>query len=231
MTNTMTIYPTILTTTKEALIREIELAKAHFHTVQIDVADGVLVENTTLELAQILEVLEGHGELTYDFHLMVQDYEAALTQLAHSNVPIRYALIHEAAHPTPSLFRSHDFSFQLGLVANPDDTIETISHIYSLDLIPAIQIMTVYPGAQGRPFETKSLNLIDQLYQYHYKGDIILDGAINDQTLHVIVNRPNQPTIVGPGSYFSKCQNAKEYAEKYERLKQILAGSPTDLQS
>lgn len=225
MTNTVTIYPTILTTTKEALAREIELAKAHFQTVQIDVADGILVENTTLTLEEILEVLDAHKDLEYDFHLMVRDYSAALATLSHSKLKIRYALIHHSAAPLPSLFVDNTFSFRLGLVANPDDTIETISHIYSLNIIPAIQIMTVYPGAQGRPFESKSLNLIDQLHECHYKGDIILDGAINDQTLHTILQRPHHPTVVGPGSYFSKSQNAKEYAQKYDDLKQIISSA------
>jgi pentose-5-phosphate-3-epimerase len=82
--------------------------------------------------------------------------------------------------------------------------------------------MTVYPGAQGRPFEANSLNFIDQLADMHYEGEIILDGAINDETLPQILKRQNKPTFIGPGSYFSKAQSPEEYKQKYEKLQTIL---------
>jgi pentose-5-phosphate-3-epimerase len=125
--------------------------------------------------------------------------------------------------PDPQLFTNqHSQRFKIGLVINPDESFETISQTYNVQNIAAIQIMTVYPGAQGRPFEANALNFIDQLADMHYEGEIILDGAINDETLPQILKRQNKPTFIGPGSYFSKAQSPEEYKQKYEKLQTIL---------
>ncbi len=220
----MTIYPTIFTNTKNELDRQLQLAQNHFTCVQIDIADGILVEGSSLSLSDALSVMQLYPQLTYDMHLMVTDYDAALTTLdTLSTIRVRYALVHAAAHPDPIIFIPDAHRYAVGIVINPGEKLETISHVYSLKNLAAIQIMTVIPGAQGRPFEKDSLTYIDQLIAMHYTGDILIDGAVNETTIDMITGRTHKPTIVGPGSYFSKATSPEEYAQKLQVLKTHIA--------
>lgn len=219
----MTIYPTIFTNTKEELNTQLQLATYHFTHVQIDIADGVLVEGSSLSLSDALSVMQSYPQLTYDMHLMVKEYDTALATLdAHPHIHVRYALVHAAAHPAPTTFHPNAHRYAVGIVINPGEDMETISHTYTLINMPAIQIMTVIPGAQGRPFEKDSLTYIDQLAAMHYTGDILIDGAVNEKTIDTIVGRTHRPTIIGPGSYFSKARSPEEYAQKVHELEKQL---------
>ena len=174
-------------------------------------------------MEEALTVLKSYPHIKYDMHLMVKNYQQALDMInSHTQLQFRYVLLHTAAAPDAALFADQSLPYQLGIVINPDENLDTISHIYPFNTIPAIQIMTVVPGAQGRPFEEKSLLYIDQLVSMHYKGDILLDGGINATTLKLICSREHTPTIVGPGSYFSKAQSKTEYAEKVHELEDII---------
>lgn len=222
----MTIYPTIFTNTKNELDRQLKLAQNHFNHVQIDIADGILVEGSSLSLIEALSVMRSYPELTYDMHLMVKDYADALATLdAHPDIHVRYALVHASAHPNPELFTPDTHRYAVGIVINPGEKLETISHIYPLKKLAAIQIMTVIPGAQGRPFEKDSLTYIDQLAAMHYTGEILIDGAVNETTVDMIAGRTHRPTIIGPGSYFSKATTPEEYAQKLHALETRIAQS------
>ena len=101
-----------------------------------------------------------------------------------------------------------------GLVLNPEDDVAANWEI--IKQFNAVQIMTIHPGAQGRPFLPEMLNKIDQIRGLGFSGQIMLDGGINDKTLPLIVSHPNKPDIVCPGSYFKE-----EVASRLTLLKKI----------
>lgn len=105
--------------------------------------------------------------------------------------------------------------YQIGLVLNPED--DVVSNWETIKQFATVQLMTVYPGAQGTPFVPKTLDKIDELRDCGFSGKIILDGAINDKTLPIILTRKNRPDAVCPGSYFKI-----DIKERLERLKKLL---------
>ncbi len=223
------IYPTILTLTPKELSAQLGQAQHLFKNVQIDIADGVFVQNTTLALEQALRVCNEFPSLSFDFHLMVQDVSGNLKLLdeASKRIDIRFAFVHSAATPNNQEFEMITRTYGVCLSINPDEDMATIGREYDLSKCPAIQIMTVIPGAQGRPFEAKSLILIDQLRNVGYIGKIFIDGAVNDVTTPLLAQRKNQPDVIGPGSYFSKAKDLQDLATRYEKLKEIIAKSQT----
>jgi pentose-5-phosphate-3-epimerase len=211
----MDIMPSVLEPTSEAFIMQVERLSSVFKMFQVDIADGKLVPNKTQTLDDALEVIpkiHHVKELTFDFHLMVEDYLTHLTLLekAASQINIRFVLIHHKAHPHPSLFETKGYPFSLGLVLNPEDNVETIKHHYHLRMIPVIQIMTINPGAQGTPFLPYMINVIEQLRHADYRGKIFIDGAVNDTTLPHFLDKEYKPDTVCPGSYFTKTQDPQK---------------------
>lgn len=201
----MQIYPSILETSSQAFGDQFERVLPYFSHFQLDVADGKLVHNTTIPIKDIETVLtKKKAELagkTFEFHLMVADYDTEVITINHLPEYIRVSriLIHLSAYsqrlklPTTSL--------PLGIVLNPEDEIQT--HWQTIQQFPSVQLMTIHPGMQGTAFMPEALTKIDQLHTLGFSGDIILDGGINDKSLSKIMHREHLPTAVCPGSYFT----------------------------
>lgn len=216
----MDIIPAILTDSKDELARELDLFSPHFPRIQIDVADGILVEGTTIPLDQILTILQAHPtKLEFDFHLMVSDYRTALDVLEHiSNIVVNTMLIHLSALKNNAL--PHTLRGTIGIVLNPDESVEDLSHVCDIALLRAVQIMTVAPGAQGREFMKEALTKIDDLRSRNFTGPIFVDGGVNDQSMKNIVSRSMLPDYVCVGSYFSSATD-DTIADKIKTIKQI----------
>ncbi len=208
----MTIYPSVLETDIQEFSSSLTHLTPHFNFFQLDIADGQLVSNTTVQIEHIAELLkEPAWDLTYsqfEFHLMVHDYESRLTLLETLNgMYVRRVLIHLKAL-THSFQQLSDLTYlELGLVLNPEDDVE--ANWAKIEDFPTVQLMTIDPGFQGSTFKPETLEKIAQLRQKGYEGEIMLDGGINDQTLPIIMQKEFKPDVVCPGSYF-KADDVKE---------------------
>jgi pentose-5-phosphate-3-epimerase len=211
----MIVTPSILTDTAESVFAQVDRLSPYFDWFQIDIADGVFVPNRTVSLSELGTALaaEGRAEkwsrLSFDMHLMVQEVDAAIAQLVPISemIQIRNILIHTKVNPRMDRLRDRFPMFTIGLVLNPEETVEDFVRDYDLRTVPIIQIMSVSPGFQGSPFQPDTLNKIEQLREHNYRKDIFLDGAINAETLPVILSRTYPPTGIGPGSYLSKAED------------------------
>ena len=186
---------------------QIEQVLPYFQHFQIDIADGEFVNNKTISIEEITDFFKtkkisvaNSRDKTFEFHLMVQDWIGELQKLKTLVPLIKITGVFIHLKVFHSQFNILNTDYVYGIVLNPEDTIEDNWEV--IKYFPKIQIMTSYPGRQGTPFILDMLNKIDQLRHHGYKGIIILDGGINDQTLPIIVSRKNQPDAVCPGSFF-----------------------------
>ena len=127
----MDIFPSCLAPTGEQFENDLNKLLPHFPTMQVDIADNILVTGQTLTTFEALQKLASNphsADHTFDFHLMVRDFmpDLRLIQDADSRLHIRFALLHHAADPAPDLFTKQSHRFGLGLVINPDETVDTI---------------------------------------------------------------------------------------------------------
>ncbi len=213
----MDIYPSILEKSPSKALDFIGRTAHLFSHFQIDIADGIFVDNSTYsteELAKIVEdtTPELSADTTFEFHLMVEDFPKSIEALdtitqylpislvfVHYQPAIRWLKtddipLHEKLHST--------FPYQFGLSLNPEVEIEP--HFDVLKHFDTIQLMTIKPGAQGRPFILEILDKISTLKAKGYEGRIILDGGMNAKTLPEVLKQKHWPDAVCPGSYLSE---------------------------
>lgn len=213
----MKTVPTLLTTSTEEFIEQIELFQKYFDRIQLDIADGNLVPNVTTQISEIYDLLlhkEIHikEETVFDFHLMVQNFSPELEQIVkiqELNVRVNIVLIN-AEHKINIGYLNNTYTFSIGLDIFPNTHIDNIARHYDLDLIPAIQIMTVNPGFQGSPFLPQMLQKIQQLRVQNYKGEILIDGGVNNMTIPTINSQQYLPDIICIGSYLTKSEEDLE---------------------
>lgn len=217
----MNIYPSILETSTDNLIKNLNRLFPVFDHFQIDIADGEFVETETIQIADIAEAISSKKLVipdgkTFEFHLMVHDYSPYLKELESlaDMMDIIYALVHFQPLEAND-FNIRRTSFPIGISLNPE--VEIDKNWDQLEHFRTIQLMTVNPGKQGQAFIPEVLNKIKELREHNYKGLILLDGAMNDKTLPKVLEQKHLPNAICPGSYF-KNENPKEALAKLTRI-------------
>ncbi len=213
----MKTVPTLLTTTIEEFISQMNTFQRYYDRIQLDIADGQLVPNTTVQINEMLDVLSSNQviifpNITFDFHLMVSDYEAELEKIVkiqEKNIKVNTVLINASREINVSEI-NNSYSFSIGLDVFPDVSIDSLARNYDLDYVPSIQIMTVNPGFQGSPFLPRMLQKIEQLRVQDYGGEILIDGGVNSTSLPTISSHSFRPDIICIGSYLTKAGNDLE---------------------
>ncbi len=213
----MQIIPSILEKNSTDVFSQLKRLISYFNTFQVDIADGRFVPNRTMQIEEFSSTIqqlsnETMGPLSFDLHLMVKDYEKEIEKLdkLRSLINVKNIFIHYSLFPNIYYLTSNFPSLTLGLVLNPDDSVEDLTKRYTLNPIPSIQIMSVNPGFQGSPFIPETLKKIEQLRLKDYRNKIYLDGAINQDTIPLINSLKYKPDYLCIGSFLTKAENLEE---------------------
>ncbi len=215
------IIPTILATTTQELLRQYEALMPLSPRIQVDVADGDLVDGRTIPLTTIIAHLTTRAHefphTQFDVHLMVRDWVPMLALLKEASAHIRIHLVlpHYAVYkPSDSEGERATTTLTVGVVFSPDDPLDTSV----LQHLSAVQIMTVVPGKQGGSFIPTQLKHIETLREHGYAQEIMLDGGINTETLPLILAQRHLPSAIGVGSYLTRSPHP---ADAYRTLVQL----------
>ncbi len=207
----MQVIPAPLEKSSEDLYQQIKKLSPYFKRFQVDIADGIFVPNRTVQIEDISAAMKQWDNkilsgLTFDFHLMVKDYESEIKKLTklRKSMIIKNVFIHFSLLPNYQLLATTYPQFSFGLVLNPEDSVENLTKRYTLNALPYIQIMSVTPGFQGSPFIPETLLKFKKLREKKYQGDLFLDGAINKDTLPTIKSLQFQPDYLCIGSFLTK---------------------------
>ena len=216
----MHVIPSIDVEKIADLQSQLERLTPYYGRFQIDYADGKFVNFTTPTIVDLLSALLSHETLSFDIHLMTLDFHRALDLInkALPRLNIGVVFVHHASKPSPAMFLDTNSPYQLGLVLNPEDSINTIKQVYDLSKLENIQIMSINPGPQGSPFLPDTLNKIEQLRLAGYKNKIYLDGGVNEESLKTIISREFLPDFICPGSFFSRAKNIEERVNEINGL-------------
>jgi ribulose-phosphate 3-epimerase len=96
-----------------------------------------------------------------------------------------------------------------GISINPGSSAGCIKNIY--DDADMILLMSVHPGFAGQKFIEDVLSKISEVRKV-YKGDIEVDGGINDKNAGKIIDAG--ANIIVAGSYFFNAEDPKEAIKK-----------------
>jgi ribulose-phosphate 3-epimerase len=186
------IAPTVLAKTKEDFDRQLNIALKLSNRIQIDIADGFFVSNKTVSNKYIYETLKTQAEklenTIFDFHLMVDHFEKIVEELEAIEQFININLV----LPHYKIYRPLASSLHIGVVFSPDDLIDQ----NLLSSLPAIQIMTIEPGAQGNTFLKENLVKINEARKAGFEREILLDGGVNNKTLPIILKQEFFPDVL-----------------------------------
>ncbi len=222
----MKVIPTLLTTNKDECATQLTLFQKYFDRIQLDIADGKLVSNVTTQIEEIESLIsekkvEIKKNVRFDFHLMVRDYAPELKKIIKLNqlgVSIGTVLTNALQHPDIEGLTGQ-FGFSIGLDVFPQVQIEDLVLEYNVSKIPTFQIMTVNPGFQGSPFLPNMLMKIDQLRKNDYRGEIMIDGGVNANTIPIISSAVSKPDFLCIGSYLTKA--GADLEKRIEDLKNL----------
>lgn len=217
--------PTVLEKTKDGFLTQIKKLSPYFSYFQIDIADGLYVPNKTIQVEDFEVAIQDLGskisDLTFDFHLMVKDFETEIKKLINlkDKISINNILIHYSLKPN---YQSLITNYQLpiGMVLNSEDRVYNLVENYDIQKIPIIQIMTVQIGAQGNPFLSENINKVEQLKKACFSGQIFLDGGINEKTLPIILSKEYRPDVLCPGAYLTRA-SLEELPERIKFLNNL----------
>ena len=158
-----TITLTILTQTFDEFVRQAKIASTFLPYIQIDVMDGKFVP--TLSFPERDEINDLDVNLKYELHLMVADPVAEMRTWQGVESVFRVLFHFESTtDPLRPISFARKEGWEVGMVINPDTPLSVVEPF--LDQIDVLQFMTVYPGAQGAPFEPKVLDKVREFIQW-----------------------------------------------------------------
>lgn len=210
----MQVCPSILEYKDEDYFNTINKLSPYYKYFQIDFADGIYVDNKTAQFEEFVKLIPNYSKqfssLTFDFHFMVKYYESYLRKLQTIKefIKIKNVFIHYNLLPKIDILETK-YQFPIGLVINPQDQVDDLVKQYSLNSISCLQIMSIEPGAQCKPFIPETLKKIEQLRVLGYRNKIFLDGAVNDKTIPIITSLKYKPDFICPGSFLAKTPTLK----------------------
>lgn len=199
----MEIIPAILTKKRQEFYDRLDTARKFAKTVQIDIMDGIFVDNETPKklndgswYTDYLAV-RNNPPFALELHLMVinpwehieawKEIPGLKRIIWHEEIPLRHEEMIKAVH---------DLGFEAGLAINPDTDLSGI-HSYIQKgrsnneakkyFVDSILVMGVNPGFSGQPFQPIALEHITKLRKKYPHLPIAVDGGVNSETKNSLI--------------------------------------------
>lgn len=202
----MNVVPALLEQDVEVQKRQLLSLSRFYSRFQIDIADNIFVPNKTTQVDELNDssFFNMAGGALFDFHLMVSDPIKHIKSITHlPKKRVGCVLIHHSVFPPYEDLKRLYPTLRFGLVLNPEDEVSSVPEQLMVKL-PSLQVMTITPGFQGSSFIEGLLIKIEQLRKRGYKGEILIDGSVNEKTLPAILAKEYKPDILGIGSFLTK---------------------------
>ncbi len=220
----MLIIPALLEKTAQDLEKKLNLVKGFSH-LHIDIADGLFVQNKTIQIKDLYHIKKHLENFRLDLHLMVEQPEDNIRQaedmVKRLGVKIERVFAHYKSLPDLASLPKGSKT-RLGLAIDPDDEIETIFKIYPAEKLDSILLMSVNPGFQGSTFIPFVLQNIALIRSQGFQGEILLDGGINDKTIEDIKEYKDEISALCVGSFLLGSDSADKVKERADFLLKAL---------
>jgi ribulose-phosphate 3-epimerase len=205
------IIPGIFEQNFEAVEKKVHSVEEFAPLIQIDIADGILVDGKTFDNVKKLGEIQTNS--SFEIHLMVENPINYLEKDVHNIT--RLCTQVEVGRVEKFLSDAKDFGYDVGLSINPDTPIERLNP--HLDKIQYVQFMAVVPGGQGRPFEHSILERIEKFKNGSPSIPIQVDGGIDNETLLLVLRAGAENVVIG--SHLFKSDNIKDTYEQLNTTK------------
>ena len=228
------IIPAVLSRNYEDMKNKIALVRGILPVVQIDLCDGIFVQNTTwpfstggasdINFQRILNEQEGMPFWEYiDFELDLMVADAVSNFDIYTKLAPKRIVFHIEA--VGDLLEFKDFiegidvyirdAIQIGIAINTTTPIEQIFPLVnSVDFVQCMGIEKI--GFQGQPFDERVLNNIKILKEKYPDLIISVDGGVNFDTAQKLVEAGVDRLVAG--SLLLKAEDIRETISVLENL-------------
>jgi len=210
------VGPSILSADFSCLDREIKkVESAGADLLHIDVMDGHFAPNITIG-SVVVQYIRKATKLPLDVHLMIenpQDFTDAFVKAGSDMITLHIETI-SAVGFRREAWRLRSQGVKVGISLNPNTPISKITNV--LKDIDFILVMSVYPGFSGQKFIPAVLPKIRKLRAI-FKGDIAVDGGINDKTAQDVIRAG--ANVLAAGSYIFSSPNPRKAMERIRNAK------------
>ena len=214
------VIPGIFEETTEQAAQEIVLIGNLATKIQLDIADGLMVDGKTFLDLSFLFDLQIKAEI--QLHLMVQKPESFL--IALPPVIKDVCAQAEAFMYNPICMESYNDvlkakNIRVGLSFNPQTPFEDFEDC--IKQCDYVQFMTINPGAQGRPFLMESLDKIARFKEKYPNVRLQVDGGISTETMRMVVKAGADDVVVGSQIFRSSnpAQTYQDFVLQFENAR------------
>lgn len=210
------IAPSILSADFSCLDREIrKVERAGADMLHIDVMDGHFVPNITVGPV-VVKYIRKVTKLPLDVHLMIDNPQKYIDHFVNAGSDM--ITVHIETISIPRLrAKSQELrakKVKLGISLNPATPLAKIKP--ALGFVDFVLVMSVNPGFGGQAFIHQVLPKIKELRSI-FRGDISVDGGINDKVAGKIIKAG--ANILAVGSYIFGAIDTKLAIERIRNAK------------
>lgn len=173
-----------------------------------DVMDGVFVESITYG-PHILSALNKISDIFMDVHLMTINPITLIDGFADAGADMITFHLESESEPFDTIRKIKERGIRAGISIKPKTPADVLLPFF--DVADMFLIMTVEPGKGGQSFMADMIPKIRFLRENGYKGDIQVDGGINDKTAPLCTEAG--ANILVAGTYLFQAENIKAAAD------------------
>jgi len=221
----MQIIPTLLVPTYRELTKQLKQTEPLFDYVQLDIMDGVFVNNKSFDYNEPNTDLNQYlnhdlnTDMKFELHLMVKDPLTEIEKWKNIKNVFRVIFhIESDCNPKEVINKIRANCWQAGIAINPGTPLSQIKPYY--DIINMVLFMTVVPGKQGNKFVPEVGEKVKKIKQSTKKLIIAVDGSVNKDTITEIKSWGVEVFNVG-----SALMGAEDINKAYKELRMSLRGA------
>ena len=173
------IIPAIIAKSKEEAEDKINKVREHAKYIQLDVMDGVFVNNTSLNFNFTLPQRN-----IFEAHLMVANPLAWIKENAEKRIEtliFHFEACENLRHVKKIIDEIKHQGKKAGIAIKPETKADEILPI--IDEFDLVLVLTVNPGFYGGRFIPEALEKIKKIRKEKPEINIEVDGSINDRTI------------------------------------------------
>ncbi|KPK97138.1 MAG: ribulose phosphate epimerase [Omnitrophica WOR_2 bacterium SM23_72] len=205
------VAPSILSADFRCLASELKrIERAGADMVHIDVMDGHFVPNITIGPC-VIKYIRQATRLPLDVHLMIANPQDLLDDFLACGSDMITVHVETISRPALIALSSKMKAKRkkLGISLNPSTPLKKIERL--LKYVDFVLVMSVYPGFSGQQFIPSVLPKIKKLRSL-FKGDIAVDGGVNDRTARLLIRAG--ANVLASGSYIFASPDTRKAIER-----------------
>jgi ribulose-phosphate 3-epimerase len=207
------IIPAILVHSEEEFREKILRVGAVATSIQIDVMDGVFVNNTTWADSAVIAAM--HLPYKIEVHLMVANPVVEVERWF--GIAERILVHAESPGWQEAVAKCRVAGCEIGVVLNPETPAAVVERV--IDSVDVVQVMGVTPGWSGQVFQSSVVEKVQMLHRIRPDAVIEVDGGVDKKTLPQIVAAGATRVAVGSALF-----DAEDFLGVYSTLTRLYPG-------